>query len=113
MPLEDFFESMCVMNWISKPDGLGSFVWEWEEGVPFEDGIVLNTSTPMQLAQQTGSKGIYALTTSISMPFENGDVVKRMRDGSLFQITSDPEDAKTPALSDVKGVRVTMERVVV
>ena len=111
MPMEDFFEPMCVMNWVSKPNGLGSFVWEWEDGFSFDGGIVLNTTTEMQIAQQSGSKGIYTLTTTLEMPFENGDIVKRMRDEALFKITSDPNDKKTPAISDIKGMQVTMERV--
>lgn len=113
MPLEDFLEPMCVMNWISKPDGLGSFLWEWEDGVSFDGGIVLNSSTPMQIAQQEGSKGIYRLTTPISMQFEPGDIVKRLRDGAMFKVTSHSVDQKTPESSDVKGSRVTMERVTV
>lgn len=111
MPMEDFFVPMCVMDWRSKPDGLGSFVWEWEDGAPFDGGIVLNSSTEMRIAQQDGHKGIYTLTTAIRMPFELGDVVKRISDGALFKVTSDPADEKTPLIAGITGMQVTMERV--
>lgn len=113
MPMEDFFEPMRVMNWVTQPDGGGGFVWTWEDGVPFDGGIVLNSSTQMQIAVQAGTKSIYTLTTDKQMPFETGDVVKRLSDDALFKITSDPTDVKTPALSSIKGWQVTMERVTV
>ncbi len=113
MPMEDFFEAMCVMDWITHPDGGGGFVWDWKEGAPFDGGIVLNTATQMQIAQQTGTKSVYTLTTAVHMPFEKGDVVKRLRDDALFKITSDPTDLKTPLISDIKGCQVSMERVTV
>lgn len=113
MPMRDFYEALCVMNWISQPDGGGGFVWDWQDGATFSGGIVLNSTTQMQIAQQTGTKAVYTLTTSVRMPFEAGDVVKRMRDDALFKITSDPEDMKTPSISDISGWQVTMERVTV
>ena len=111
MPMDDFYEPMCVMDWRSKPDGLGSFIWEWEDGAGFRGGVVLNTSTEMRIAQQEGYKSIYTLTTSVKMPFEKGDIVKRLKDDALFKITSDPDDVVTPAISDITGWQVTMERV--
>lgn len=113
MPLEDYFEPLCVMDWISKPDGGGGFVWDWQDGAPFDGGIVLNSTTEMRIAQQQGTKGIYTLTTRLDVPLEKGDVVKRIRDDALFKVTSDPADKKTPATSDISGVQVTMERVTV
>lgn len=113
MPMEDFYEALCIMNWISKPDDLGGFHWEWEDGADFKGGIVLNSTTEMRIAQQSGAKGIYALTTDVSIPIAPGDVIKRLRDDALFKVTSDPEDKKTPGMSDIKGMQVTLERVTV
>lgn len=111
MPMEDYFEAMCVMNWVTTPDGGGGFVWEWQDGAPFEGGIVLNSSTQMLIAQQTGTKSVYTLTVRKDLPLEKGDMVKRISDGALFKITSDPADRKTPPLSEIHGMAVTMERV--
>lgn len=113
MPMQDFFEPLRVMNWVSEPDGGGGFVWTWQDGVDFEGGIVLNSSTQMQIAQQTGTKGVYTLTTSVNMPLENGDVVKRISDGALFKVTAHPSDRKTPRTAGISGMAVTMERVTV
>ena len=111
MPMEDFFEGMCVVNKVSVSDGGGGFVWEWEDGAAFEGGIVLDSSTQMQIAQKTGTKAVYTLTTRKDMPFENGDLVKRLRDGAVFKITSDSADRKTPPLSELNAMAVSMERV--
>ena len=111
MPLEDFFEAFCVMDWRSVSDGGGGFVWEWTDGFPFDGHAVLNTTTQMQIAQQTGTKAIYTLVTARELPFEKDDRVKRIRDGAIFKITADPGDRKTPAFSSINAAEVTMERV--
>ena len=111
MPLEDFFEPLRVMDWVTVPDGGGGFIWEWKDGVAFEGGIVLNSSTQMQIAQQTGTKSIYTLTTRKTLPLENGDMIKRLRDDALFKVTAHPADRRTPAFSDINGMAVALERV--
>lgn len=111
MPLQDYLEAMCVMNWVATPDGGGGFVWEWQDGAPFEGGIVLNSSTQMLIAQQTGTKSVYTLTVRKNVPLEKGDMVKRLSDDAIFKITSDPADRKTPAASELFCMSATMERV--
>ncbi len=113
MAMEDFYEAMCVVNKVSVPDGGGGFVWEWQDGAPFDGRIKLDASTQMQIAQQSGVKAVYNLTTRKSIPLETGALVKRMKDGAVFKVTADPADRQTPALSDLNAMSVSMERVTV
>lgn len=111
MPMEDFFVPMCMMNKIYKPDGLGSILIVYEDGAPFDGGIVLNSTTEMQIAQQEGHKAVYTLTTAAPIPLEIDDRVKRLSDDALFKITSDAADMHTPPAAGITGTQVTMERV--
>lgn len=111
MPMEDFFVPMCVMNKVYRPDGLGSVLVVYEDGPSFDGGIVLNSTTEMLIAQQEGRKSIYTLTTSVPLPLEIGDRVKRLSDEALFKITSDGADMQPPTIASVTGTQVTMERV--
>lgn len=111
MAMDDFFVPMCMMNKIYKPDGLGSVLAVYEDGAPFDGGVVLNSTTEMQIAQQEGHKAVYTLTTAVPLPFEKGDRVKRLSDDALFKITSDAADKQAPPMAGITGTQVTMERV--
>ena len=113
MAMEDFYEAMCVVDKVSVPDGGGGFVWEWQDGAPFEGRIKLDSSTQMQIAQKNGVKAVYNLTARKGIPLETGDLVKRMRDDAVFKVTADPADRQTPAMSDLSAMSVSMERVAV
>lgn len=111
MALSDYMKPFVMLNWISEPDGLGGILWRWEDGAPFDGGLVLNTSTEMQLAHQTGSRSLYTLTTYAAIRFEPGDVVKRLEDEAMFRITSFSPDKMAPATSSIQTAEVSCERV--
>lgn len=111
MALSDYMKPFVMQNWISEPDGLGGIIWHWEDGAPFEGGLVLNTTTEMLLAHQAGSKSVYSLTTDARIRFDPGDMVKRLEDDALFRITSFSPDKTAPATSGIQTAEVTCERV--
>jgi len=113
MPMEDFYEAMCVVDKVSVPDGGGGFVWEWQDGAPFEGRIKLDSSTQMQIAQKNGIRAVYNLTVHKGIPLETGDLIKRMRDDAVFKVTADPSDRQTPSMSTLDAKSVSMERVTV
>ena len=43
--LNDFFESFCLLDWHSQPDGMGGVVWDVTDGVEFPAGLVTGRST--------------------------------------------------------------------
>ena len=112
MALEDYLkEKLVVLDWVSVPDGFGGFVWEWKDGVEFAAGVVKKQDTQMLIAEQSGAKTVYTIVVKASVALENGDRVRRLRDGAVFKITSDSAEMKTPDTSGMKFAQVTAERV--
>ena len=111
MALSDFLKPFAMQNWISEPDGLGGIIWHWEDGAPFDGGLVLDSSTEMKIAHQNGTRNVYTLTTYATVQFEPGDMVKRLSDGALFRITSHSPDKIAPATAGIQTAEVTCERV--
>lgn len=114
MALVDFLnDDLAIMDKVSQPDGFGGFVWVWQEGVHFAGKALRNSSDTILIAQQQGMNEIYTITTLAAVLLERGDYVKRMRDGIILRVTSDPMDATMlPADSEVKCLLVTAERTV-
>ncbi len=114
MALVDFLnDDLAIMDKVSQSDGQGGFVWVWQEGVHFTGKALRKTSDTILIAQQQGMKEIYTITTLAAVPLDRGDYVKRMRDGIILRVTSDPMDATMlPADSEVKCLLVTAERTV-
>ena len=109
MARHDFYEDFQIVDYISKPDGLGGVRWDVSEGVVFRAGISTNQSTEAQLAYQTGVRVLYTLVTDKHMELEQGDGVKRLSDGLMLRITSHSRDMQTPAMAEVQYAQVTAE----
>ncbi len=114
MALVDFLnDDLAIMDKVSQPDGFGGFVWVWQEGVHFTGKALRKSSDTILIAQQQGMNEIYTITTLAAVLLERGDYVKRMRDGIILRVTSDPMDATMlPDDSEVKCLLVTAERTV-
>lgn len=107
--LSDFFEDFILQNWSSKPDGFGGIVWETTDGVVFRAGISTNQSTEAQIAYKSGLKTIYTIVHPATLALEQGDRVRRMKDGQLYRITSNSADMSTPAVAQEQYRQVTAE----
>ena len=89
------------------------YVIDRQEGVHFAGKALRKSSDTILIAQQQGMSELYTITTLAAVPLDRGDYVKRMRDGIILRVTSDPMDATMlPADSEVKCLLVTAERTV-
>lgn len=101
MALEDFFEDVCFMRYELVSDGLGDTMGTYLEGERFRAGISLVSSTQAEIAYRNGTKTIYHITTmKPGMHLKAGDVLKRMRDGKLYKVTSAADE--TPDVAQVQ-----------
>lgn len=112
MPLTDFLnDELAIMNKVSRPDNAGGYIWTWEEGVHFPGKAIRKSSDAILIAEQEGMNEIFTITTLHTIHLERGDYVKRIRDGAIFKVASDPMDATfIPDNSGVKSTMVYAER---
>lgn len=109
MALEDFFETFQMMDYVSRPDGLGGFVMQHVPGAHFQAGISVNSSNEAVIAGRTGNKAIFSITTRLNVELEMNDVVLRERDGRRYRITANAIDKTTPDVAQTQYRVVTAE----
>lgn len=99
MAREDFYEDAQIIDYISKPDGLGGVRWEQVPGAPIKAGFFVNSSTEAVLAGRLGNKAIFTIQTGVNVELEQNDVVMRMSDKRMYRVMSNAFDKTTPAVA--------------
>ena len=94
--LQDFTEKCVIMDRVTTAEGMGGYKSEWREGAEIDAVIVLDTSIQARTAEKQGVTALYTITTKKNVNLQFHDVLKRVRDGKIFRITSDGDDKKTP-----------------
>ncbi len=94
--IEDSMEAVCFKEKHRTPDGEGGFITTWVDGAEFRASITFDTSMQARIAEKQGVTSSYTVTTAQSAKLEYHDVLKRLRDGKIFRITSDGDDKQTP-----------------
>ena len=106
----DLMESCCIMDKRTSDDALGGTKTIWTEGAPIDAAIIKNSSTEAIVAEKQGVEEIFTIVTLKSVMLDYHDVIKRLSDGELFQVTSRGKDSDAPEMSTVPIRKVTAER---
>ena len=111
MSLLDQAMTDCVMiRRTTRPDGYGGFVTAWtEETTPFKAAITFDNSIQARVAEVQGVHSLYTVTTRKDKTLMFHDVIKRLSDGKILRITSDGDDAATPASASLNMRQCTAE----
>ncbi len=107
--LDNAFEPFKFMTKERAPDGVGGFVPTWTEGAEFPAVSRLDNSTVARIAQAQGVTAVYTIITRKNITLEFHDVVKRVRDGKIFRVTSDGDDKRTPETASLNMRSVSAE----
>lgn len=104
--LDDAMETYIMMDRTTVQDGYGSFIDRYVEGARFKAAVVFNNSIEAKKAEAQGVSSVYTLTTRKSVNLQYHDVLRRVRDGKIFRVTSDGDDLFTPesATLDMRNV---------
>ena len=94
--IEESMEACAFMQKVAMPDGEGGFITQWTEGAGFQASITFDTSMQARIGDKQGVTSLYTVTTAKNAKLEYHDVMKRLRDGKIFRITSDGDDKQTP-----------------
>ena len=107
------FEDCAMMTKTKKiPDGEGGFTTQLAEGVQFKAAISFDSSMHARTAEKQGVTSLYTVSVPLNCKLEYHDVLKRIRDGKVFRITSDGDDKITPPSASFQFIQVTAEEYV-
>ena len=107
--LEKAMEDVVLMEKHREPDGEGGFITNWQESINFKCAITFDTSIQARAAEAQGVTSRYTVTTGKNAKLDFHDVIKRLRDGKVFRITSDSDDKQTPSSASFQFLQVTAE----
>lgn len=104
--LDDAMETYIIMDKTTVPDGYGGYNTEYVEGARIKGAVVFNNSLEAKKAEAQGVSSVYTLTTRKNINLQFHDVLRRVRDGKIFRVTSDGDDLYTPdsATLDMRNV---------
>lgn len=108
--LTQAMESVVLMEKQRKPDGEGGFLpADWVDGAQFKAAITFNTSMEARTAEKQGVTSRYTITAPKNAKLEYHDVLRRLRDGKVFRVTSDGDDVQTPESASFQFLQVEAE----
>ena len=107
--LSQSYEDVVLLEKRREPDGEGGFITAWVERSVFQAAITFATSMESRIAEKQGVSSRYTVTTNKSARLEYHDVIKRLRDGKIFRVTSDGDDKQTPKSASFQFLQVTAE----
>lgn len=107
--LEEAYEPFIIMDKTTKPDGYGGVETVWTEGAEVQAAATQTNSIESQIAQAMSEKTIYTVVTRRNVIFRYHDIIKRVRDGKIFRITSDADDLETPRSATLDMRQCTAE----
>lgn len=108
--IDAMMEDFVYVNKSKTEDPEGGTITEWIEGATFRAVAVLDTSMQARIAEREGVTNVYTITTSKNVELEYHEVIKRLKDGKIFRITSDGSDNASPNVSTLDIRQVTAEK---
>lgn len=107
--LTDQMEDFVVLNKIRTPDGYGGMTTTWQDGATIKAVAPFNSSMEARIGAMQGVSSLYTITTSRRINLQYHDVLRRVRDGKIFRVTSDGDDQYTPMSATLDMRNVTAE----
>ena len=108
--LTQAMEDVVLMEKKREPDGEGGFPPAgWDDGASFKAAITFNSSMEARTGEKQGVTSRYTITAPLNAKLEYHDVLKRLRDGKVFGVTSDGDDVRRRASGSFQFLQVEAE----
>lgn len=107
--LDEAYEDYVLLNKTVIDDGYGGYTTQWTDGVTIKGAMVFNSSLEARVAESQGVTSVYTLTTKKNITLAYHDVLRRVRDGKIFRVTSDGDDKFTPQSASLNMRQVSCE----
>lgn len=107
--IDEMTDDYILLNKVRVDDGIGGYDTQYTDGVQIKGAMVFDTSIQARVADAQGVSSVYTLTTKKNIVLEYHDVLRRVRDGKIFRVTSDGDDKYTPPSATLNMRQVTCE----
>ena len=110
--LNDFARLCVLMEKTRVPDGEGGYTLDWTDGVSFKNYQALDTSMEARRAEKEGVTSVYSALVDKAVPIEYGDYFKEKESGTVYRVTSNPDEKQAPKSASFSLKFFTAERAV-
>lgn len=108
--LDEYKEPFAFMDKSHVSDGEGGYTVTWTQSeATFQAALRFDSSIQAKRAQAEGVKDLYTIISGRETSLEYNDVVKRLKDGTTFRITTSGKDHKTPLSAGLNMRAVSAE----
>lgn len=108
--IDSMMEEFEIINKVRTSDGEAGFTTQWVPGAKIQAAVVLDSTMEATIGQAQGVTSVYKVTTRKDVALEYHEVIKRVRDGKIFRITSDANDMVSPEVSSLDMAQVKAEK---
>lgn len=108
--LNDYMTTCTMLDKVTRPDGMGGYIIEWQDGAQIECAIRFDNSMQAKIAEKQGVTSLYTIVTKKNINLQYHDVLRREKDGKIFRVTSDGDDNKTPPSASLNMREVSAEQ---
>ena len=113
MSLLNDFGKICVFKEKTRtPDGEGGYYIDWTDGAEFTAYQSLDTSMEARAAEKQGVTSVYSALVDKDVPIEYGDYFKEKESGTVYRVTSHPDEKQAPESASFTLKFFTAERAV-
>ena len=108
--LDDFARTCVLLEKKRVPDGAGGYKVEWTEGIEFVNHQSRDTTMEARIAENQGVSSVYSALVEKALPIEYGDYFKDKEAGTIYRVTSRPEEKESPKSASFALKYFTAER---
>lgn len=108
--LDLYYEDFVIMTRTIADDGYGGYTSTYIEGVTIKAALREDQSLQARVAEKQGVTSLCTIITSKSLNLQFYDVIKRVKNGQTYRITSNGDDNATPEVAAFDARVVTAEK---
>ena len=107
--LEMAMEECVILDKTTVKDGYGGVKTVYVDGAPFDAAFSFNNSTEARVGAVQGANDRFQIITMKNIVLQYHDVIKRIKNGKTYRITSNGDDYATPASAALDARAVNAE----
>ena len=107
--LDEYTGDYVIVNKIIVDDGYGGYTVKWVDGITIKGALGNPSETEIVVAQARGARITNTMLIDKALTLDYHTVLRRVSDGKVFRVTSNGEEAYTPASSSLNKRKIMCE----
>lgn len=111
--LTDYFEPFVLLERTAAPDGMGGEQVTFQPVMDFRGGLTHEAGETISVGGRLTLRSQLMLLHEFDVTLSPGDHVRRLKDDTVYRVSGQSGDMRTPAFSGLSFAQVPVERLVI